>query len=168
MTDGERLITVMLAEVMEALNLNNLIDPIFVKTLVCSGDEWAIQRKYRSLLSVSGPTSDEISETTNILRMWDIIEKSVGRLEGAQAEEARGWSLTKFNGFDPKEKSRLEIAYILINELGDFSDFRGRALINHAPSSLGCHQRMYIKFSKFAQSDITAHLPFEALRDLCV
>ena len=73
LTDGERLIAVMLAEVMEALKLNREVDPALIKTLVCSGDDWAIKRKYSGIFNSGGPTAEEVSETTNILWMWGII-----------------------------------------------------------------------------------------------
>ena len=66
LSDGERLIVVMLAEVMEALKLNREVDPSLIKTLACGGDEWAIKRKYSGLFPSAGPTADDVSETTDI------------------------------------------------------------------------------------------------------
>ncbi|MGI9361687.1 MAG: hypothetical protein ACR2O7_09000 [Parasphingorhabdus sp.] len=70
MSDGERLIVVMLAEVMEALKLNKEIDPKLVKSLVIDNDGWALRRKYSGIFDSERPSDEVVSETTNILWMW--------------------------------------------------------------------------------------------------
>lgn len=166
LTDGERLIAFMLAEVMEALKLDREIDPSLIKALL-GGDEWAIKRKYSGLFNNDVPEPGEVSETTNILWMWGIVEHSLSKLTGAEAEEARGWHWTSFGGFDANHDTHYGIAQTMINRLGEFEGFRDRALNSHSQSSLPRYRAMYAKFDGYVHSRRTSPLPFDALRDLC-
>ncbi len=167
MSDGERLIIVMLAEVMEALKVNKEIDPTLVKSLVIDNAGWALKRKYPGIFN-SEPTSDKVvSETTNILWMWGIIESSISKLSGAEAKEASGWHWAKFEGFDGNNDDHHGIAYTMVNELGEFESFKGRALNSHTQSSLPHYREMYEKFDRYIKDGKAAPLSFNALRELC-
>ena len=167
LTDGERLIAVMLAEVMEALKLNRDVDPSLIKTLVCNGDDWAIKRKYHGIFGSDGPTPEEVSETTDILWMWGIVEDSIAKLTGADAEEAKGWHRIKFGGFDANHDPHYGIAHTMINELDEFSSFKNRALDSHSQASLKRYRTMYATFDEYVRSNQAAPLTFESLRELC-
>ncbi len=167
LTDGERLLAVMLAEMMEAMKLNNEIDPSLIKTLVCNGDDWAIKRKYSGIFASESPTDEQVTETTNILWMWGIVEHSLAELTGAQADEAKGWHWTSFGGFDGNNDDHYGIAHTMINELGEFQDFKDRGLNSHTQSSLPRYRAMYAKFDKYVNAGQASPLSFEALRDLC-
>jgi uncharacterized protein YfbU (UPF0304 family) len=167
LSDGERLLAVMLAEVMEALKLDREVDPSLIKTLVCNGDDWAIKRKYPGIFSNERDTSEAVTETTNILWMWGIIEHSLSELTGSEAEEAKGWHWTKFNGFDGNNDQHYGIALTMINELGEFESFKGRGLNSHTQSSLPRYRSMYSTFEKHLHAGAANPLSMEALRDLC-
>lgn len=167
LSDGERLITVMLADLMTALNVNGEVDPALIKTLVCGGDDWAIARKYQGLFPAESPDDTVISETTNILWMWGIVEHGLSLLDGAHAEEAAKWPYTSFDGFDGNNDDHYGVAHTMINELGEFSDFEGRNLNSHSRSSLPRYLRMYEKFDRHINAGNAAPLPFEALREIC-
>jgi uncharacterized protein YfbU (UPF0304 family) len=167
LSDGERLIVVMLAEVMEELNLNREIDPSLVKTLAYGGDEWAIRRKYSGLFPTEAPTPDEVTETTNILWMWGIVEHSISKLTGEDAAEAATWHWTSFGGFDANHDRHYGIAHTMISTLGEFESLKDRPLNSHSQSSLPRYRTMYEKFDRYVHSSRASPLPFEALRDLC-
>lgn len=168
MTDGERLIAVMLAEVMEALKLDREIDPALVKSLVINNDGWALKRKYSGIFDSETPSDEVISETTDILWMWGIIESSIDKLSGAEADEAKGWHWAAFNGFDANNDSHYGVARTMIEELGEFSTSRkGVSLNSHSQASLPRYRRMYERFDGYVQAGQAAPLSFDALRNLC-
>lgn len=167
MSDGERLIVVMLAEVMQALKLKSEVDPALIEKLSCGGDDWAIKLKYSGIFADETPTQAEVTETSNILWMWEIIEHSLARLTGAEANEAKGWHGTQFLGFDGNNDTHFGIAQTMINDLDHFEEFKGRNLNSHSQTSLPRYQAMYQKFNTYIQSGDAAPLTFDALQDIC-
>ena len=167
MSDGERLIVVMLAEIMQAMKLSGEIDPTLILNLAYDGDDWAIKRKYHGLFIDETPTKEQVSETTDILWMWGIIEHSLAKLTGREAEEAKGWRSTEFEGFDGNHDDHYGIAQTLIHSLGEFEDFKKRELNSHSQTSLQRYRAMYKKFDIYVRSDNASPLPFDALKDIC-
>ena len=167
MSDGERLIAIMLAELMEHLNLDQEINPTLVKSLLINNDTWALKRKYSGIFSSESPSQDVVSETTNILWMWGIIESSLGKLTGDEAKEASRWHWTKFSGFDGNNDDHYGVAHTMIEELGEFQSFKERGLNSHTESSLPRYLHMYEKFDGYVKAGQAAPLSFDALRDLC-
>lgn len=167
LSDGERLIVIMLAEVMEALKLNREVDPALLKTLACYGDDWAIKRKYSGIFGSEGPKQADVSETTDILWMWGIIEHSLRELAGPEAEQAQEWRWTQFSGFDGNNDAHHGIAHTMIRELGDFEEFKDRPLNSHSQTSLPRYRSMFKKFDGYVKADRASPLPFEALQDIC-
>lgn len=167
MSDGERLIVVMLAEVMEALKLDQEINPSLVKTLAINNDDWAIKHKYSGIFGAEGPPDAEVSETIDILWMWSIIEHLIDDLTGVDADEAKDWHWNKFRGFDGNHDRHYGIARTLINDLDQFSDFKGRDVNSHSQASLPRYRTMYAKFDQYLTAAQGAPLGMDALRDIC-
>ena len=168
LTDGERLIAMMLAEVMEALKLNQELDPALLKSLVINNDGWALRRKYPGIFESEAPSDGVVKETTDILWMFGIIESSIGRLTGDQAEEAKGWHYNQWHGFDGNNDPHYGVARTMIEELGEFDQSRkGINLNSHTQTSLPHYRRMYEKFDGYVQAGQAAPLSFDALRDVC-
>lgn len=168
MSDGERLIAVMLAEVMEALNLKRDLDPALVKTLVINNDIWALRRQYSGIFSSTPPSEEVVSETTNILWMWGIIEHSIEQLTGDQAEEAQRWHWKKWRGFDANNDDHYGVARTMIVELGEFEDSRNGVNLNsHSQTSLPRYRKMYEIFKGYVDAGQASPLSFDALQTLC-
>jgi hypothetical protein len=167
LTDGERLIVVMLAEVMEALKLDAEINPTLVKKLAINNDDWAIKKEYSGIFNGEGPSDAEVSETVNILWMWGIIEHAIGGLDGEQAKEAKSWRWNEFRGFDGNNDPHYGIAHTLTADLDQFGDLKGRDLNSHSQASLPRYRAMYAKFEKHLEASAGEPLSFDALRDLC-
>jgi len=166
LTDGERLIVVMLAELMKEQKIGREIDPSLILTLAADGDDWAIKHKYHGLFGGESPADAEVSETINILSMWGIVEHSLRQLEGDEAKEAEGWHMTAFNGFDGNHDRHYSIASTLIRDLGDFEGFNGRDLNSHSQTTLPRYRQMYEKFDKYVKAGEASPLSFDALQDI--
>ncbi|MGI9361688.1 MAG: hypothetical protein ACR2O7_09005 [Parasphingorhabdus sp.] len=97
-----------------------------------------------------------------------IIESSIAKLTGAEAEEAKGCHSTKFDGFDANNDDHYGVARTMIEELGEFSNSRQGVNVNsHSQSSLPRYRSMYKKFDGYVTAQQAAPLSFDALRDLC-
>lgn len=167
LTDGERLIAVMLSEVMQVVGANKELDSTLLKTLLCNHDDWAIKEQYSGIFDAQGPSDSEVSETRNILWMWDIIEHSIAQLSGDEAQQATKWHWNSFAGFDGNHDPHYGIALTFVNDLGQFSHFKGRALNSHSQSSLPRYLAMYPKFDSMLSQNQGKAISFTQLEQLC-
>lgn len=164
LSDGERLIVVMLAEVMEAMGLNGEIDPKLVKTLAYDHDDWAIAHKYHNLFNSEGPSEETVKETQDILWMWQVIESSIEELEGAEAEQAAQFQPhTQFTGFDGNHDPHHGVAHTLIKRLGLFDRFADRNLNSHSQATLPRYRNMLPKFDAAMEGNQGEPLTIEEL-----
>ncbi|HEX4737870.1 MAG TPA: YfbU family protein [Allosphingosinicella sp.] len=145
LTPAERLIVVMLAEVMEALNLRHEIDPALVKRLAINHDDWAITWQYGAIFNDEAPSEEAIQETADILDMWSFIEYSVEQLGPTEQAEIKAlrW---QFSGFDGNNDRHHGIAHTLIDDLGRWSEFQGRNLNSHSRATLARYRDMLPRY----------------------
>jgi hypothetical protein len=165
--DSERLIIFMLSEIMEAMNLNQEIDPSLIKTLITHGDDWAIKHTYPGIFPSESTDQETLKQTRDILWMWSLIEHGIANLQGAQAAEAATWHYSSFAGFDGNNDDHYGVAVTFIDVLGEFSDFKGRELNSHTQTTLPRYLRMYQKFDRYISAGQASPLGFDALKDLC-
>ena len=107
LSDGEKLILVMLSEIHDKLKIENGIDPIFVKSAIEQGHVWALQWRYRGIPfeSRDDDTPDTALAVVDILAMWDILESSCKKLSPEEKERVEtdaapfGHDVT-FRGFE--------------------------------------------------------------------
>lgn len=142
MTNAERLLGIMLAEIMEEMNLHREIDPTFVKTALINHDEWSIPWKYGYFHDEEPASDDEVQETARILSMMSFIEYSVSALDPADQAEFAAESALRFDGFDGNNDPHHGIAHTLVNELDRFTEFKDRAMNSHSRGSLMRYRRM--------------------------
>jgi uncharacterized protein YfbU (UPF0304 family) len=151
LTDSEKLILMMLAEIHERLGISDGIDPKFVKEAIWSGNAWGLRWKFPGLFDAEETSEGVRDEVMNILDMWSFIEWGYNALSLAdkarvKKEAAPIGEHVRFRGFDGNNEGRyLNVAHFLINQLGHFSDFKGRDLNSHMPS-IDAYQRMYAVF----------------------
>jgi uncharacterized protein len=145
LSEGERLILVMLCDIHKALNLKSTIDPDTLKlSILDAGKNGAAVNggagEQRDRAAVEGEVSD-------ILDMWSAIERGYKHLSVDQKREVeigagplgRG---VRFSGFDAEsEIAYRDIAQALIEEAGQFDRFQGRSLDAHMPALAG-YRRM--------------------------
>ena len=167
LSDGERLIVVMLAEVMQEMGLNHEIDPTLVKKLAIDHDDWAIAAKYHGIFDGEAPSDAEVTETHDILSMWSWIEHSIRELEGADADEAAGFHHTQFSGFDGNNDAHFGIAHTMINDLGYYDEFAGRPLNSHSRATLARYRAMLPKYKAAMDGHAGGELSLDELRAIC-
>jgi len=158
LSDGEKLILKMLCEVIKHLQIKGEIDPEFVEAAILGGHYWGLKQQYSDIFHGDEDDEEVVSETVEILRMWDMIESRYERLSQADkdritTEAAPFGKQIEFPGFDGNnEAEHLGIAQFFINWLEGFSRFKDRGLNSHAPL-IGSYRRMLSVFKPTIYSE---------------
>lgn len=138
LTDGEKLITLMLCELYDRLEINAEIDPDFLRTAIYTGNEWSLAWKYPGIPFEDQKDPEQLKEILDILDMWEHIELSYEQLspeDKAVLESQPFGKNPKFRGFDGNNEAEyIGITSILLNELDRFQRFKGRDMNAHAPT----------------------------------
>lgn len=148
LSDGEKLILIMLSEIYEHLKIKGDIDPQFVRSAIFGEQTWGLAWAYPGIVgSGENKTPPVVSEVLDILEMWEMLETSYKRLQPADKarieKEAEPFgSDVRFRGFDGNNETEyMAAARFLVNDLERFSTFKGRDLNSHLPS-LDTYKRM--------------------------
>lgn len=138
-TEGEKLVLLMLSEIYDKLEIDGEIDPNFIRSAIFSDNTWSIPWKYTGIPFEEQNTPDIVKEVLDILDMWSMIERSYENLTKEQKElvkkEADPFGENpRFPGFDGNNETEyMGTASFLINDLDRFEEFKGRDLNSHAP-----------------------------------
>ena len=150
-TDGEKLILLMLCELFDHLRIEGEMDPEFLRSAIFSDNLWSIPWKYIGIPFEEQETPAIVNEVLDILDMWSLIESRYERLSAGEkrqvAEEAGPFGKDpKFRGFDGNnESSYMGTASFIVNDLDRFQEFKGRDMNSHMPS-LDAYRRMLTAF----------------------
>jgi hypothetical protein len=132
LSDGEKLLAVMLADLMEAQGVNREIDPAFVKTAIFGGDLWSFKWQYSGLFEVEEAAPEAVKETADILSMCSFVEYSIKELAAAELELIPGLDRIVFEGFDGNHDEHYGVASMFITTMGRWSEFRDHPLNSHS------------------------------------
>jgi uncharacterized protein YfbU (UPF0304 family) len=140
LSDGEKLILLMLGEIYKHLKIKGEIDPNFIAETIYGGHYWGLSWKYSGMFHGLEDNDRTVSEVVDVLAMWSFIESSYGMLsqkdkDRVEKEAEPFGKHVCFQGFDGNnETEHLGIARFLIEQLDRFSTFEGRDLNSHYPS----------------------------------
>jgi uncharacterized protein YfbU (UPF0304 family) len=145
LSEGEKLILVMLCDIYKALNLKGEIDLDALRSSIRGGKELDPEANGTSH---NGHDREKVAaEVGEILAMWSAIEKGYKHLsvEEKREVEAGAGPLgrgVRFSGFDDDAEGEYrETANVLIETMGQFERFQGRNLSAHMPALEG-YRRM--------------------------
>lgn len=147
LSDGEKLILLMLSELHEKLGVDGEMEPEFVRSAILNDHLWGFAWKYSGIPFDEDETPPIVSEVVDILDMWSFIEWGYESLTEEEKERLKVDAEPfgedpKFQGFDGNnETEHMSVARFLITELDRFESFKDRALNSHMPS-LDMHRRM--------------------------
>lgn len=153
LSDGEKLITTMLADVIKGLNIETETNIDLVKNVISGGHYWALGWEMPGLFHSHLDKRSRVSFVVDILDMWEFLEEAFEKLSDSDkarlAELADPWGKNvQFPGFDGNnEAEHLSIARFLITDLSRFSRFHDRKydLNSHHPT-LEKYGKMYRAF----------------------
>jgi len=139
MSDGEKLLTIMLCDIFKHQKIKSDIDPKFVESTIYSGHYWALKQKYSGIFHGHEDISDTRKEVLDVLEMWSCIERGYKNLSKTDklrvAKDAAYYGQdVSFPGFDGNNESEhRSIALFIIKNLEGYPIFSGRDLNSHSP-----------------------------------
>jgi uncharacterized protein YfbU (UPF0304 family) len=148
LSEGERLILLMLCEIKEHLKLKDGTDTELVKEAIYSGNIWGLDWGMPGVFHGSETPESVVTEMVHILAMWQRLEESFNSLTTEEkewlAKESDLGKDVKFYGFDGN--SQIEVLYIsaarfMVDHLDRFQNFKGRDFNAHMPT-LEAYRRM--------------------------
>jgi uncharacterized protein YfbU (UPF0304 family) len=150
LSDGEKLIILMLADIYKAQKIKGSFDPEFISTTINNDKLWGFNWQYSGIPFGPYEAPHEVKETCDYMDMWSFIEEGYAKLSAANkkklAEDAEPFGKNvKFRGFDGNNESHFGIASYLVEDLKRFSRFKGRDLNSHMPV-VDAYARMYKVF----------------------
>jgi hypothetical protein len=168
-SDGERLIAVMLADIMKHLNINNEVDPAFILRALTDNDEWMIALKHPSLCgNESGPSEAVIQETHDIFGMFQSIRYATDQLPPAEQAPIRELPHFSFTGFDGNNDKHHHVASVMINELNLYPEYLGTQLNSHSQASLHRYRQMLEVYNEATENSVNfAPLTVDHLKNIC-
>lgn len=167
-TDGEKLILLMLSELYEKMGVDGEIDPEFIKSAIFRDQLWGIPWKYSGIPFEDQETPEIVKEVVDILDMWSFIEYGYQELtaeEKAQLEvDADPFGKEpKFQGFDGNNETEyMSVASFIVNDLDRFEKFKGRSMNSHMPS-IESYKRMLSVFEPMRRNLISGRLSLSSL-----
>jgi len=151
LSDGSKLIILMLCDLFKQLKLKSETDPKFLAEVIYGGHYWSLEWKYPGIFHGHKDSSAVVTEVVDILDMWSFLESSFERLSKKEkdrvATEAKPFGdHVTFNGFDGNNEAEYcSVANFLVNDLDRFSRFKGRELNAHMPT-IAAYRRMLSVF----------------------
>jgi uncharacterized protein YfbU (UPF0304 family) len=156
-TDGEKLILLMLSELYDKLGVEGEVEPDFIRSVIFSNNTWSIPWKYVGIPFDEQETPEVVKEVLDILDMWSMIERSYENLssEAKKFVEKEAYPFgkdPKFPGFDGNNETEyMGTASFLVNDLDRFEEFKGRNFNSHCPS-IDSYRRMLSVFKPILRS----------------
>jgi uncharacterized protein len=147
LSDGEKLILLMLADMYKRLKLKDAeFDPDFISTTIHHDHLWGFNWQYNGIPFENTDQPPEVGETCDHLDMWYLIEEGYKKLSPAdqkKVKDAYYKQEPKFDGWDGNHDPHGGIAHYLIEQLKRFEHFKGRGLNSHSQTSLPHYKAMY-------------------------
>lgn len=137
LSDGEKLIILMLSELYEKLGVEGEIEPDFIKSAIFGNQLWGLKWKYSGIPFEESEDPEVVNEVVDILDMWSFIEYSYSHLTPEQKKQleidAKPFGKDpKFRGFDGNNETEyMGTAMFLVNDLERFQEFKGRVFNSH-------------------------------------
>jgi uncharacterized protein len=155
-SDGEKMLAVMLCDLMEHLKVKGDTNTDFLKSVIFGGHWWGLKWDLGGLFHGHADRPEVVRNVVNILDMWSFIESAYAKLSKKDKErvEKEGplGKYVKLLGFDANnEGDYYTVAHFLINDMRRFQAFKGRDLNSHLPTVSG-YLRMYREFEPMRTS----------------
>ena len=166
---GERLILLMLCEIYEHLKIKGETDTKLIKEAIFSGNIWGLEWELTGVFHGDDCREEVVSETVDILQMWERLEQSFIHLstgDKASLTDLPFGDDLRFPGFDGNnECDHISVAHFLVDTLGRFKHFKGRAFDAHM-QTLDGHRRMLVVFQPILQQVLNKDFSSSQIADV--
>lgn len=161
-SDGEKLIFMMLRDVLKHLKVKNPeIDADLVSEVIWGGHYWALSLELPGLFHDEEDDQRDVRFVFDVLVMWDSIERGYERLSAEDKAIVTQNPLgkdVKFRGFDGNgEAGLISIARFVVEKMDRFERFKGREFNAHHPA-VGMYERMLGVFQPMLRALVGAEL----------
>jgi len=163
-TPGERLIGIMLADLMRHLKIQGDLDPDFVAKALVGGDEWMLEQRYGGMFDPKPKADEHVKETYDILMMFQSIRYATNQLAPADQEEIKALPWYAFSGFDGNHDPHFHICNSIINDLGHYTAFN--PIDSHSQINLPHYRQMLPQWREMTDGHANA-LTLDQLRVIC-
>src|SRR5262245_22339290 len=125
LSDGEKLILLMLADMYKHLDIKGDFDPDFVSETIHSDHLWGFDWQYSGVPFEKTSTPHVVTETLDYMDMWSFLEDSYAKLSAADKKKVETdaepfGKNVKFLGFDGNHEPHFGIAIYLVEQLDRF------------------------------------------------
>lgn len=150
-SDGEKLITLMVADLLKGLNIKTDTNLPLVEKAILGGHYWALGWEMPGVYHGHNDKESRVSFVVDVLDMWSFIEEAYELLDDKNkerlAKEAEPFGThVKFWGFDGNNETEyMSIAMFLVRDLDRFTRFKNHDFNSHWPTLVG-YGRMYRAF----------------------
>jgi uncharacterized protein len=163
LSDGEKLILVMLSEIYKHLKINHEINPDLVMSSIFSNQTWGLKWEYGELFNSPGENPPVVEETCNILNMYRALTPSFERLSPADQkrviDESKPFDdYIKFQGFDFNNDPHAGVLSYLVKDLKRYDELNGVALNSHSALTLRTYRAMLKNYQPMIESYSTVGL----------
>ena len=146
LTDGEKLMTLMLCDIYKSAKVSGGLNIDLISAAIYGGHFWALRREMSGIFHGHEDEPRDASEVTDILDMWTFLEEAAESFSikemGLIKIQQKRFSGLKFLGFDGNyETEHMSIALFMTREMKLFSRFKDRDLNSHVPL-LDAYRRM--------------------------
>jgi hypothetical protein len=171
LSDGEKLIALMLGDLIKGLNADVETDVDLVKKVIYGGHYWALGWEMPGIFHGHTDKESRVNFVVKVLDMWEFIEWSFEQLGEKDRKllvekiGRQGESL-EFPGFDGNNESEyLGIARFLVEDLNRFERFKTgrRTLLNSHCPTLQRYSRMLNVFEPIRKTVVGRRLSVDEL-----
>lgn len=141
LSDGEKLIAYILADLMKGLKIDSAIDPDLVQEAIAGDDLWMLRWEYSAVFHSGGPSDEVVEETAEIMSMCRVLENSIGQLPPEELTQIDERDRTVFVGFDGNHEPHFGVAKQIVSRLGRFDEWKDRYLNSHS-ATIDHYRRM--------------------------
>jgi len=162
LSDGEKLILMMLSEIYEHHKIKGEIDPAFVQETLTSGQIWGFPWKYSGLGLEGKTVPPVVKETCDIFDMYSLVSSSYDKLAPSEKKKVRDGAdpfddYVVFQGFDFNNDDHAGVASYLVNHLGRYTNI-DPSINSHNSTTIHKYRKMLSIYK-----DITDPYPAEGL-----
>lgn len=146
LSNGERLILVMLAELYKANQVKGEIDPGFVLASIRNNQTWGLAWKYPGICRGEGEKPAVVEETCSILDMYRRLSGSLKDLSEADRKRIEKdaypfGDYLKYQGFDGNNDDHCGVVDHLVRQLGLYEEINAD-LNSHSSATIGQYRKM--------------------------
>jgi uncharacterized protein len=147
LSDGEKLILVMLSEIYKSQKIKGEIDPDLVLASVFGDKAWGLKWEYGGLFNTPENNPPAVQETCNILDMYRLLTSSFERLSAADKKRVEKEAdifkeYVHYQGFDGNHDEHIGVVGYLVTKLKRYTEIKHPDLNSHSSATLPKYRRM--------------------------